>query len=302
MELSRKAEEGLFFELDEEIFLGRVMKTGRENPNDRKAVRRAESAKQSLAKANMKLVYHIANKIYNQYPRGTTREDCVSAGMIGMSRALTDYEPDKGFKFSTYATRWIYHYVQRMGHKIARIANLPGSKIDVITKVRREKAALEQDGVKITPSVFDEILRKHGIDEAEYMKISAFNDGASSLDLPAYDNNVASTMADLFKYDQSSMSTLGSEPEGPEDSTIQSDKMKAFNNALDKLNPTQRRLIDLLYLGDQPMGKNGELNRTPASARRELGISKGEADRETRRAMSIIRNEMTKAGYDSSSM
>lgn len=302
MELSSKAAKGEFFDLDEELFLGRMLKNGRDHHDDVKASRMAQSAKQALSKANERLVYSMAHKFYKQCPRGTTIEDCIAAGMLGMARALTDYDPDKGFKFSTYATRWIYHFIQRLAYKTAKVANLPGSRIYIINSVKREQADLEQAGVKVTPSVFDSILSKYGIDEAEYLKIKAFDNTASSLDTPIYDNNVAATMADIFTYDQSTMTTLGDEPEQPEDATIESSKMDTFRKALDKLNDTQRRLIDLIYLGDQPMGRNGEVARTPAAARRELGLSKSEADRELKRAMTIIRKELLNAGYEANDM
>ena len=75
-----------------------------------KLVQRGIDAKQVLVQANMRLVVHIAK--YYKY-RGVAYPDLIEEGTFGLMKAVDKYDPDKGFRFSTYASWWIKQSVSR---------------------------------------------------------------------------------------------------------------------------------------------------------------------------------------------
>ena len=99
---------------------------------------RGEASKKILVKANMRLVFHIAR--YYRY-RGVAYPDLVQEGTFGLIKAVDKYDPDKGFRFSTYASWWIKQAVSRAIAEKSRIIRLPVHIHDMmvsITKVERQ--------------------------------------------------------------------------------------------------------------------------------------------------------------------
>lgn len=289
--------EGKFLDLEEELFLGRLIQKGIRDDATAIEAKRYHIAAEMLSHANIRLVKKWSYSIYKQYPTGTTMEDCYAAGMAGMARAIRTYDPDKGFKFSTYATQWIRHYVQRLGHKIARPATMPGPRVFAIAEINKEINRLKADGVDVTPDKMDEIIEQNGLDRAEYRKAILFNTAAKSIDQPVSDDD-DSTMAERIQSGEVEMSTLGeSSVMSLEDIVSRQNASKQLEQAMAKLNDIQRRIIELMYFDPQPMGKTGELHRSMASVRRQLGISKTESEKELKNAMSSLRNSLTSMGY-----
>lgn len=290
--------EGKFLDLDEELFLGRLIQTGIKEDASPIEAKRYRVAAEMLSHANVLLVKKWSYNIYKQYPTGTTKEDCYAAGMAGMARAIRTYDPDKGFKFSTYATQWIRHYVQRMGHKIARPATMPGPRVFAIAEINKEVSKLKAEGVDLTPDKMDEIIEKNGLDRAEYRKAVQFNTAAKSIDQPLSDDD-ESMMSERIQSSEVEMSTLGEwSTMGLEDAVRRQNVTEQLEQAMTKLNDVQRGIIELMYFAPQPMGKTGELRRSMASIRRQLGISKAEGERELKSAMSTLRESLTSMGYD----
>lgn len=69
-----------------------------------------EAARLRMCKSNERLVWHVARKYQN---RGLDIEDLVAEGMIGLLKGVEKYDPEKGFKFSTYAHWWVRQGVTR---------------------------------------------------------------------------------------------------------------------------------------------------------------------------------------------
>jgi RNA polymerase sigma factor (sigma-70 family) len=278
-----------------------MIRLARENPS-KESERRARRAKQCLADSNARLVYKKANAAWKRYLNGkknrpgTSLEDLIGAGRVGLSRALKDYDDLRGFKFSTYAIWWIRHYIQRLGYKISKVGNLPGSKISILMDVNKDISAIQAEDRKVTHDEMHEILVKHGIDEAEYNKIKSFDATAYSLDAPVFDDGSA-TVGDVLMCEDTSYGTTGQGDLNPESEALRSDTISTFNTILDELTPLQRSLVTMMYIEDNPMGANGEIKRTRASVRRELGVTKAKADKELNDALAILRREMTAAGY-----
>jgi len=99
---------------------------------------RGEASKRTLVRANMRLVFHIAR--YYKF-RGVAYPDLVQEGTFGLIKAVDKYDPDRGFRFSTYASWWIKQSVSRAIAEKSRIIRLPVHIHDMmvsISKVERQ--------------------------------------------------------------------------------------------------------------------------------------------------------------------
>lgn len=103
------------------------------------AVRKDEQAIQEMIEANLRLVVSKAVKIYGIIPNKstTTLNDLIQAGNIGLIRAVDGFNPDKGFRFSTYATWWIFREMLAEMADNERTIRIPREKLQAIAKAQR---------------------------------------------------------------------------------------------------------------------------------------------------------------------
>jgi RNA polymerase primary sigma factor len=144
-----------------------------------RGLREAESAKNELIKANLRLVVSIAKKYTN---RGLQFLDRIQEGNIGLMKAVDKFEYQRGYKFGTYATWWIRQAITRAIADQARTIRLPVHMIEARNKLKKiSRSMVQEHGREPSP---EEIAEKLGFPLEKVQKVLKIANEPLSLETP----------------------------------------------------------------------------------------------------------------------
>ena len=201
-----------------------------------RAVQRGDlNAKQRLIESNMRLVINIAKTYRN---RTIPLEDLIQEGAIGLMQAAERFDPDKGYRFSTYATHWIRQAIGRAIDNKSKAIRLPAHISQSIRKIERIRLEMARKlGREPTPEMMAAEL---GVTVKRLNAIMQSAQEILSLDMTVGDGT-GTTLGGII-----------SDPNcvDAEELVIDEEMFAELNRILDELNERERMVMRLRYSVD----------------------------------------------------
>ena len=244
---------------EEEIDLGRRAREG------------DETARSKLIEKNLRLVIPVAKKYRGM---GLPFGDLIQEGNIGLMRAADKFDPEKGFRFSTYATWWIRQAVQRAVADKGRTIRVPVHMGEKIRKMARTYNALSAE-LEREPTD-EEVAERLGWEVDRVKEVKSAIPDATSLNQPLSSDEGSSELGDLVEDERVS------EEAGE---VVRELETRRLVESVERLPERQRRVLVRRY------GLDGEKPATLADLSEELAVSRERVRQLQREAERALRDE-----------